>query len=200
MLGANLLLFRLERIAKFSYFILSTQNIKFYWFVMKIKKFLLPICWYNRGFFPLGNIYFGSSFWMGKYELSFTFCSISLAAGMAWSALQGGSGLRGADHLQGAATGGQWLPGERGQTQDRPHPPRYPPLPPPCPAARDRRLPAHQQHVQVDQAQVGPTGLQGNHLVYFRPSFARKIIVFSYISEVSSQRLTLTVLGYFAPW
>ena len=29
-LGANWQLFRLERIAKFSYFILSTQNIKFY--------------------------------------------------------------------------------------------------------------------------------------------------------------------------
>ena len=58
-LGANWQLFRLERIAKCSYFILSTQNIKFYWFVMKIKKFLLPIWWYNRGSFPLGNKYFG---------------------------------------------------------------------------------------------------------------------------------------------
>ena len=38
-------------IAKCSYFILSeTQNIKFYWFVMNIKNFLLPIWWYNRGF------------------------------------------------------------------------------------------------------------------------------------------------------
>ena len=58
-LGANWQLFRLERIAKCSYFILSTQNIKFYWFVMKIKTFLLPIWWYNRGLFPLGNKYFG---------------------------------------------------------------------------------------------------------------------------------------------
>ena len=58
-LGANWQLFRLERIAKCSYFILSTQNIKFYWFVMKIKKFMLPIWWYNRGVFPLGNKYFG---------------------------------------------------------------------------------------------------------------------------------------------
>ena len=58
-LGANWQLFRLERIAKCSYFILSTQNIKFYWFVMKIKKFLLPIWWYNRGWFPLGNKYLG---------------------------------------------------------------------------------------------------------------------------------------------
>ena len=58
-LGANWQLFRLERISKCSYFILSTQNIKFYWFVMKIKKFLLPIWWYNRGSFPLGNKYFG---------------------------------------------------------------------------------------------------------------------------------------------
>ena len=58
-LGANWQLFRLERIAKCSYFILSTQNIKFYWFVMKIKKFMLPIWWYNRGWFPLGNKYLG---------------------------------------------------------------------------------------------------------------------------------------------
>ena len=55
--GANWQLFRLERIAKCSYFILSTQNIKFYWFVMKIKKFLLPIWWDNRGLFHLGNRY-----------------------------------------------------------------------------------------------------------------------------------------------
>ena len=59
-LGANSQLFRLERIAQCSYLILSIQNIKFYWFVMKIiKKFLLPISWYNRGLFPLGNKYFG---------------------------------------------------------------------------------------------------------------------------------------------
>ena len=38
-LGANWQLFRFERIAKCSYYILSTQNIKFYWFVMKIEKF-----------------------------------------------------------------------------------------------------------------------------------------------------------------
>ena len=56
-LGANWQLFRLERIA--SYLILSTQNIKFYWFVMKITKYLLPIWWYNRGSFPLRNEYFG---------------------------------------------------------------------------------------------------------------------------------------------
>ena len=35
---ANWQLFKLEKIAKCSYFILSTQNIKFYWFVMKKKK------------------------------------------------------------------------------------------------------------------------------------------------------------------
>ena len=64
-LGANWQCFRLERIAKCSYFILSTQNVKFYWFVMKIKKFMLPIWWYNRGLLPLGNKYLGSSFWMG---------------------------------------------------------------------------------------------------------------------------------------
>ena len=45
--------------AKCSYFILSTKNIKFYWFVMKIKKFLLPIWWHNRGLFPLGNKFLG---------------------------------------------------------------------------------------------------------------------------------------------
>ena len=64
-LGANWQLFRLERFAKCSYFILSTQNVKFYWFVLKIKKSMLPIWWYNRGLFPLGNKYLGSSFWMG---------------------------------------------------------------------------------------------------------------------------------------
>ena len=37
----------------------STQIIKFYWFAMKIKKFMLPIWWYNRGSFPLGIKYFG---------------------------------------------------------------------------------------------------------------------------------------------
>ena len=47
------------RIAKCSHFILATQNIKFYRFVTKIKKFLLPIWWYNRGLFPLGNKFLG---------------------------------------------------------------------------------------------------------------------------------------------
>ena len=57
--SANWQLFRLERIAKCSYFILCTQNIKVYWFeIMKIKKFMLPIWWYNRGLFPLGNKYY----------------------------------------------------------------------------------------------------------------------------------------------
>ena len=51
----NWQLFRLERIAKCSYFILFTQNIRFHWSVMKIKKFLLPIWWYNRDLFPLRN-------------------------------------------------------------------------------------------------------------------------------------------------
>ena len=67
-LGANWQLFKLERIAKCSYFILSTQNIKFYWFVMKIKRFLLPIWWYNRGSFPLGNKYFGVFVLNGKAD------------------------------------------------------------------------------------------------------------------------------------
>ena len=56
-LGANWQRFRLERIAKCSYFIWSTQNIKFHWIVMKIKKFLLAIWWYNRDLFPLRNKY-----------------------------------------------------------------------------------------------------------------------------------------------
>ena len=51
-LGANWQLFILS-----TYFILSTQNIKFHWIVMKIKKFLLPIWWYNRDSFPLRNKY-----------------------------------------------------------------------------------------------------------------------------------------------
>ena len=55
--GANWQLFRLERIAECSYFILSTQSIKFHWIVMKIKKFLLPIWWYSRDLFPLRNKY-----------------------------------------------------------------------------------------------------------------------------------------------
>ena len=54
-LGANWQLWRLERMAKCSYFILSKQNIKFYWFVMKIKKFVLPISF----FLLLNNKYFG---------------------------------------------------------------------------------------------------------------------------------------------
>ena len=40
-------------------FIFSPQNITFYWFVMKIKKFLLPNWWPNKGLFPLANKYFG---------------------------------------------------------------------------------------------------------------------------------------------
>ena len=70
-LGANWQLFRLERIAKFSYFILSAQNIKFYWLVMKIKKFMLSIWWYNRGWFPLGiNIWGLHSEWVKEHQLS----------------------------------------------------------------------------------------------------------------------------------
>ena len=72
-LGANWQLFRLERIANCSYFILSTQNIKFYWFVMKIKKFMLPIWWYNRGSFPLGNIYFGVFILNGLSPVGYSF-------------------------------------------------------------------------------------------------------------------------------
>ena len=36
---------------------MSTQNITFHWIVMKIKKFMLPIWWYNRDLFPLWNKY-----------------------------------------------------------------------------------------------------------------------------------------------
>ena len=75
-LGANWQHFRLERIAKCSYFILSTQIIKFYWFVMKIKEFLLPIWWYNRGLFPLGNKYFGVFVLNGLKLLLFFFLCV----------------------------------------------------------------------------------------------------------------------------
>ena len=71
-LGANWQLFRLERIAKCSYFVMSTQNIEFYWFVIKIKKFLLPIWWYNRGLFPLRNKYFGVFILNGLSTVIFT--------------------------------------------------------------------------------------------------------------------------------
>ena len=70
-LGANWQPFRLERIAKCSYFILSTQNIKFYWFVMNLKKFMLPIWWCNEVYFLLGiNIWGIRSEWVkiDKYQ------------------------------------------------------------------------------------------------------------------------------------
>ena len=38
---------------------LSLWNIKFYWCVTEIWKFMLPIWWFNRGSYPLGNICFG---------------------------------------------------------------------------------------------------------------------------------------------
>ena len=75
-LGANWLLFRLEIIAKCSYVILSTQNIKFYWFVtLKIKIFLLPIWWCNRGSFPLGNKYFAQNSGVVSWNRHFFFLS-----------------------------------------------------------------------------------------------------------------------------
>ena len=77
LLGANRQHFRLERIAKCSYFILSTQNIKFYWFVMNIKKFLLPIWWYNRDSIPLGNKYFGVFFLNGLLKSTVNCCHCS---------------------------------------------------------------------------------------------------------------------------
>ena len=84
--GANWQLFRLERIAKCSYFILSTQNIKFYWFVMKIKKFMLPIWWYNRGLFV--------SFWewiFGVFVLNglmdFLLLSLSTPTSYIWNGI-----------------------------------------------------------------------------------------------------------------
>ena len=84
-LGANWQLFRLERIAKCSYFILCTQNIKFYWFVMNIKKLLLPIWWYNRGLLPLGNKYFGVFVLNGltscfEWHINYTFYRVWLWA------------------------------------------------------------------------------------------------------------------------
>ena len=67
-LGANWQLFGLERIAKCSYFILSTQNIKFYWFVMKINF----CCQYDdtiEVYFLLGIIFWGlRSEWVKFYS------------------------------------------------------------------------------------------------------------------------------------
>ena len=64
-LGANWQLFRLERIVKclYIYFVYIEHQVLL--FVMKIKKLMLPIWLYNRGWFPLGNKYLGCSFWMG---------------------------------------------------------------------------------------------------------------------------------------
>ena len=56
-LGANWQLFLGKDCQMFIFF--SLHKTKFYWFEMKIKKFLLPIWWYNRGLFPLGNKHFG---------------------------------------------------------------------------------------------------------------------------------------------
>ena len=63
-LGANWQFFFGKDCQMFIFYTLSKENIKFHRFVMKIKKFMLPIWWYNRGLFPLGNKYLGSSFWM----------------------------------------------------------------------------------------------------------------------------------------
>ena len=71
--------FRLERIAKCSYFSLSTQNIKFYWFVMKIKNFFSCQFWHNRGSFPLGNKYFGVFVLNGLSNLSVWHARLALA-------------------------------------------------------------------------------------------------------------------------
>ena len=63
--SSNWQLFRLEGIAKCSYFILSTQNIKFYWFVMKIKKFCCQFDDTIEVDFLLGINIWGLPFWMG---------------------------------------------------------------------------------------------------------------------------------------
>ena len=48
-----------EIICKSSSFNLSAQDIRFYWCVKRIQKFLLPFWWYNRGSYPLENKDFG---------------------------------------------------------------------------------------------------------------------------------------------
>ena len=58
-LGANWQLFRLERLPNVHILFCLHKTSSFYWFVMKIKKFLLPIWWYNRGLFLLENKYIG---------------------------------------------------------------------------------------------------------------------------------------------
>ena len=68
-LGANWQLFRLDRIAKCSYFIFSTQNIKFYWFVMKIKQFCCQFDDTIEVPFLLGINILGSSFWMDIWQV-----------------------------------------------------------------------------------------------------------------------------------
>ena len=74
-LGANWQLFRLERIAKYSYFILSTRNIKFTDLSWKIKKFMLPIWWCNRGWYPPGNKYLGPGvFVLNRLRHNFYVC------------------------------------------------------------------------------------------------------------------------------
>ena len=43
--GCKLATFYIGKDGQKVHVILSTQNMKFYWFVMKIKKFVLPIWW-----------------------------------------------------------------------------------------------------------------------------------------------------------
>ena len=47
---------------------------------MKIKKFMLPIWWYNRGSFPLGNKYFGVFVLNGLWRASWSKFFVSLYA------------------------------------------------------------------------------------------------------------------------
>ena len=71
-LGANWQLFRLERIAKYSYFILSTQNIKFYWFVMKKKKLCCQFDDTLEVYFLLGiNLWGLCSEWVKEPQKAF---------------------------------------------------------------------------------------------------------------------------------
>ena len=62
-LCANWQLFRLERIAK-CYFVYVHKHQVLLICILKIKKLLLPIWWYNRGLFPLGN----KIFWVLRAE------------------------------------------------------------------------------------------------------------------------------------
>ena len=88
-LGANWQLFRLEiKDCQMFIFYFCLHKTKFYWFVMKIKKCMLPIWWYNRDLFPLGNKYLGSSFWMGQSTcIKFSWLGSQICGWNSWESI-----------------------------------------------------------------------------------------------------------------